>query len=83
MEKSTISLDSPLSIMGLTIIPVVRTSINYSFFAGFSAFISKKPLALVFISPLERKAFRITGQELTLEQLLKECPEIKGSLGAE
>ena len=81
MEKSTLSIDSPVSARGLTIIPVVRTSINYSLAAGVSAFITKQPLAVVFISPLEKKSFRITGEEVTLEQLAVEFPPLKKSLG--
>jgi uncharacterized spore protein YtfJ len=80
MTKSVLTIDNPVSVKGLTIIPVVKLSLHYSFTAGISIFSIKQPIAAIIISPLQRKALRITGEEIPLEQLLQEVPEIVKAL---
>jgi uncharacterized spore protein YtfJ len=80
MTKNVLTIDNPVSVKGLTIIPVVRFSLHYSFTPCISVFSIKQPIAAIVISPLQRKALRITGEEIPLEQLLQEVPEIKKTL---
>lgn len=80
MEKSVVSLDNPISIRGLTVIPVVKFSLNYSFAAGIAVMSTKQPVAAVIISPSQKKAFRMTGEEVSLEQLATEFPAIREPL---
>ena len=49
---------------------------------GFSFYGAKKPVSLVVISPAGKRAFRITGEEVALDQLMQEVPDIAGVLGA-
>lgn len=80
MEKSIVSLETPVALKGLTIIPVAKVSISYSFAAGISIVSTKQPVAVIVISTSGKKAFRITGEEVPLVQLLEEYPPIRKSL---
>lgn len=76
MEKSVVSLDKPISLRGLTIVPVVKLSTHYSFAAGIAVMSTRQPIAAVIISPSQKKALRITGEEISLEQLAAEFPTL-------
>mgnify|MGYP005860745521 CR=1 FL=1 len=76
MEKSLVSLDKPISIRGLTIVPVVKMSSRYSFAAGIAGICTRQPIAVVIVSPAQKKAFRTTGEEVSLEQLAAEFPAL-------
>lgn len=80
MTKNVLGIENPVSVNGLTIIPVVKLSLNYSFAAGISVFSTKQPIAAVIVSPSQKRAFRVTGEEIPLEQLIKEIPGIKETL---
>jgi len=80
MEKSTVNLDNPVAIREVTIIPVVRVSLHYSFAAGISVMSTKQPIAAVILSPSQKKVFRISGEEVTLEQLAEEFPILREPL---
>jgi len=78
MEKKKIEAENPISVAGITLIPIVRVSINHWHSKnGLSFFASKEPIAITVVSPRATKAFRITGEEVSLEELIKEVPEIK------
>ena len=81
MEKKEIVVENPVAVGGLTIIPVVQ--VLRSFWQtekGTSFFGIKRPVAVVVISPSARKAFRMTGEEVSVDQLVEEFPVIKGVL---
>jgi len=66
---------------GVTIVPVVRTSINrWKSPSGLSFFVSKEPIAIAVVSASAKQAFRISGQEITPGELIEEVPSIKGIL---
>ena len=78
MEKEEIRIETPSSINGVTLVPIVKTRLNclqgkkcLSFFA------IKQPLSMVVVSPQARRAFRIDGEEISLDQLMKEVPGMK------
>ena len=78
MEKKEVIIESPVLVAGLTIIPVVQIlkclwqrENNASFFGV------KRPIAVVVVSPSAKKAFRVTGEEVSIGQLVKEAPAIK------
>jgi len=78
MEKEEIKIETPFVSPGLTLIPIVKDSINYWQGRGrFSFFGIKQPVSMVVISPQGRKAFRISGEEISLDQLTEEVPGIK------
>jgi len=76
MEKSLVSLDKPISLRGLTIIPVVKMSSSYSFATGIAGICIRQPIAVVIVSPSQKKAFRTTGEEISLKQLAFEFPTL-------
>lgn len=80
MIKNVIGIDDPVSVRGTTIIPIVKLSLHYSSKAGVSIFSTRQPIAAMIISPSQKKALRITGEEVPLEQLMQEFPEIKKTL---
>ncbi len=81
MVKKEAAIDNAVFIDGLTIIPVVDVSLDYLVFNNCAAVYGfKEPVAFIIISPAEKRAFRITGEEVSVEQLVKESPEIKEML---
>ena len=78
MEKKEVAIESPVSVDGVTLIPVVQVlqgfwqkENNASFFGV------KRPVAVVVVTPSAKKAFRMTGEEVSIDQLVKEFPIIK------
>ena len=78
MEKKEVTIDNPVTVGGVTIIPIVQVSLNYEH-SNSGIFLSsyKQPIAVVVISVSARKAFRITGEEVSIDQLIQEFPNIK------
>jgi len=81
MEKKEVTIDNPVTVGGVTIIPIAQVSLNYEH-SNSGIFLSsyKQPIAVVVISVSARKAFRITGEEVSIDQLIQEFPNIKGML---
>ena len=76
--KKKIAVEKPIILAGSTLIPVVRILANrWQGKNGLSFFASKEPIAIGVISPLTKQAFRITGEEISLDALIEEVPEIK------
>lgn len=62
---------------GITLIVVVRSLLtSKGNEKSIWLFGIKSPIALVLISDSYKRAFRITGEEVSVEQLLEENPEI-------
>ncbi len=40
----------------------------------------RQPLYVIMISPLEKKAFKLSGEEIPLDELIQEAPDIKSRL---
>ncbi len=78
MEKKKIDTDVPITIAGITLIPVTEAILNcWPVTKGISFFGIKRPLGVIMISPSGRKAFRTSGEEIPLEQFIQEVPGIK------
>ncbi|MDA2920265.1 hypothetical protein MYX76_12375 [Desulfobacterota bacterium AH_259_B03_O07] len=81
MVKKEATIDNAVFIDGLTIIPVVAVSLDHLLFNNFATVYGfKEPVAFIIVSPAGKRAFRITGEEVSIEQLVEECPEIKEML---
>lgn len=81
MEKKEITIDNPVAVGELTLIPVVQVSSSYWWAGGgASLFGIKQPVAVVMISMSAKRAFRITGEEVSLDQLIQEFSGIKEML---
>jgi uncharacterized spore protein YtfJ len=77
MEKKAVAIGNPVSVSGLTIIPVVQVWLNsWRGRRGASYFGTRQPIAVVIVSPTANRAFRITGEEISIDQLQQEAPEL-------
>jgi hypothetical protein len=82
MEKKEVSAGSPITVAGVTLIPVEEVSINgWHGEGGVLFFGVKRPVGLVLLAPPVKKAFRVNGEEVPLDQLIREVPGIKQILG--
>ena len=78
MEKEEIKIEAPLAVAGVTLVPIVKSSLNcWRRKNRLSFFGIKQPVGVVVISPQGRRAFWINGEEVSLDQLTKEVPGIK------
>lgn len=78
MEKEEIKAETPTIVAGMTLVPVVKASFNYWEGKNCSAFFSsQQPLSVAVVSEKDRKAFRISGEEVPFEQLVKEIPDLE------
>lgn len=81
MEEKKIAAEPPIKVAGVTLIPVTRVSLRYWSAKGGVSFLGvKQPMAVVVVSPSAKRAFRITGEEISLEELIKEAPNLKEML---
>ncbi len=81
MEKKEVEIGNPVVIAGVTLIPVVSTSLNYwRSNRGISFWGIKQPFRVVVVSPSGKRAFRISGEEVSLDELIQEIPGIQDIL---
>ena len=82
MEKKEIEIGSPLKVRGVTIIPVIKSSLHcWRYRASISFSGIKQPVSVVVVSPSKKKALRITGEEVSLDQLIQEVPAVEKIVG--
>jgi uncharacterized spore protein YtfJ len=81
MEKEETIIDSPVAVGGVTLIPIAKISLDYESInrAGFF-FGMKWPVAIVVISVSGKRAFRMTGEEVSVQELVQELPGVKETL---
>ena len=78
MEKKKIVIEQAVNLTGFSIIPVVEVTLKYSENKkGAFYFYSKRPSAIIVSSKSGGKAIRITGEEISLAQLIKDIPSIE------
>ena len=78
MEKKKVSAESSVSVNGITLTPIVETgTMHYGTGLGISLVARKKPVALVTVVQGVKKAYRITGEEIAVDELIKEYPGIR------
>jgi hypothetical protein len=78
MERKEVKIGGPLVVNGVTLIPIVSIWLNYWRSKGSILFFSvKQPISIVVASHLEKRVFTLNGEEISLDQLLTEVPEIK------
>ena len=83
MEKKEVNVVNPITVAGLTLIPVSKVTTScWHGKRGIAFSGSKQPLGIIVISPSMKRAFRIDGEEITLEQLMREIPDIRETLEA-
>ena len=78
MEKKEVVVESPVAVAGFTIIPVIQLLRNYWHAKGVTSFLgAKEPTAVIVVSPTAKRAFRLTGEEVSIDQLVQEVPGIE------
>ena len=82
MEK-TLTVEGPFVIGGVTLIAVVRSLLKHkSNDKAIWLLGTKLPIAQVVISDSSKRAFRTTGEEVSIDRLIEENPEISIALSA-
>jgi hypothetical protein len=72
-----------VTIAGITLIPVAEILLHsWECKGGISFLGTKQPLSVIVISPSEKKAFKVSGEEVPLDKLMQEVPGIKELLNA-
>ncbi|MGD0352593.1 MAG: hypothetical protein ABSB38_03765 [Dehalococcoidia bacterium] len=81
MEKKKVIIAGPMAIAEITLILVIKLSLNCQP-AGSSIFFSgiKQPVNVVVASPSTKKAFDVNGDEIPIGLLLQEVPDLAGML---
>jgi len=75
MEKERVTIGDPVAIAGTILIPVVKLSSKCQLACGGIFFSGvKQPVSIVAASSAVKKAFDITGDEISLDQLMQEAP---------
>ena len=78
MEKKEAVIANPIAVGAVTLIPVAEVSLNcWRSGGGISFFGAKQPVSVIVVSPAAKRAFRITGEEVQLDQLIREVPGMK------
>ena len=81
MEEQEVGIDNRVEVAGVTLIPVAKVSLNYWHAnGGILCFGVKQAVAVVVVHPTAKRAFRITGEEVPLDQLMQEFPSTKEML---
>ena len=76
-KKKEVAIGKPITVAGLTLIPVSKVTINHWHGKRGIAFSgSKQPVSIIMVTPSTKRAFRLTGEEITLDQLAQEIPDI-------
>ncbi len=78
MDKKEVAINNPVTVAGVTLIPIVEISQNYwQGNRGISFMGVKQPVSVIVVSPSAKRAFRMTGEEISLDQLIQEVPGVK------
>ncbi len=78
MEKERIKIETPFAVAGVILVPVVKASLNCWQSKGCLSFFGiQQPVSVVVVSPQARRAFRIDGEEVSLDQLAREAPNLE------
>ena len=81
MEKEEIRIGAPFTVAGVTLVPVIKASLSHWQGKGNLAFFgTRQPVSLVIVSPQTKRAFRTSGEEISMEQLATEVPGIEEAL---
>ncbi|MFC1892773.1 hypothetical protein ACFLYR_01875 [Chloroflexota bacterium] len=83
MEKKEVAIGRPVAVAGATLIPVAEVSVRCWRRRGVISFFgARKPGSVVVVTPLGKRAFHVTGEEVALDQLIREVPGIEEVLEA-
>jgi uncharacterized spore protein YtfJ len=76
-KKKKVTTGCPVTVAGVTVIPVSEVSSNcWHSKRGIAFCGSKQPVSVLIISPSGKRVFRISGEEITFDQFAGEIPDI-------
>ncbi len=77
MQTKNIKIEGAISEGSFTILPVSKTTCRGERIGQTVFFFATKiPIAIVVLSPAGKRAFRISGEEISLDTLAAEVPDI-------
>ncbi len=77
-EKKEIITGSPVTVAGLTLIPIMETRLHHwRYRNSFSSFGSKQVIGIIVVTPTLTKALKVNGEEVALEELKREFPDLE------
>jgi hypothetical protein len=81
MRKEYLAREETAVIAGVRITPVVRVSIQSVEIKGARSFYAgKQPVYLIVSSADGERAYSVTGQDVSLSQVMEECPALAVAL---
>jgi hypothetical protein len=78
LETEEIRVGQRITVGKITLLPIIRTSVtcrNVS--SGIVCTASKNPVGIVVVSPEEKRAISINGEEVPVHQYMEQVPELK------
>lgn len=77
MEEKKVEIGDPIIVRGVTLVPVIEQSLNYWYGKNPVSFFGvKQPVAIIVVSASGKRAYRASGEEVSLAQLIQEIPGI-------
>jgi len=77
-EKKEIVAGNPVTVAGLTVIPIVETRLNFRRCRNsVSVSGSRRAIGVIITSPQGEKAFNINGEEVAPGELKEEFPDVE------
>ena len=84
MEKKELMMEGPIPLGAFSLLTVSATISIGEQIGGIVLFrFTKTPIAVVLISPSERRAFRMTGEEISPEDLTAEIPDVRMAISGD
>jgi hypothetical protein len=80
MEKEEIVAEEPVTIAEYTIVPIIRKSLHCHKGKEGDIFIGKKNPLAVLVAVGSKKMLHIIEDDISMEQLIEEFPELKNLL---
>ena len=78
MEEQEAIIEDPVTVAGITIIPIAKVSLHrWHGNRRLSVWGDKQPVGVVVVSPSARRAFRMTGDEISPDELIRTVPGIQ------
>ena len=81
-KKREVNIGSPVMVAGITLTPILEISSSYRHGKrGFAVSGNVRAVGVLITSPSMKRAFRISGEEVTLSQLAREVPDAAEAFG--
>ena len=81
LEIEEIRVGQHITVGEITLLPIIRTSVTCrSVNSGIVCLGSKNLVGIVVVSPKEKRAINVNGEEVPVHQYMEQVPELKGLL---